>query len=231
MRRSLLLASQFFLAATLHAPATAADPSLSLLPTSSSVQARVMQIGMPKQALKTAEKLKAALSDQQEWAKTFVAENDRPGVPLPYHPNLRVTEGEYRAFLAAAAKPTLVQVGSVSLSAERQQDGSIRLSTLPTTSRVNGITIDPEGKSVATALATLLDMSSVDNQNAEGATGRWAGTQWRRDSTSPGHLLAVKFALGKRTDHGDGIIYYDVKNVQGEQSDVYYEVLLFPVRN
>lgn len=230
MRRSLLLASLFVFVATLHAPATASDASLSLLPTSNSVQARVMQIGMPMEAQRTAEKLRAALSDQPEWAKTFIAENDWPGWPLPYHPKLRVTEDEYRAFLAAAATPTLVQVGSVSLSAERQHDGNIRLSTLPATSRVNGITIDSEGRFVTTALATLVDLSVVNNQNAEGATGRWTGTQWRRESISPGHLLAVKFALGRRTDHGDGIIYYDVKNVQGEQSDVYYEVLLFPVR-
>lgn len=229
MRLSLLWASQLLLIATLHAPAKASDLSLSLLPTSNSVQARVMQIGLPIEAQRTAMKLKAALSDQPEWAKTFIAENDRPGRPLPYHQNLRVTEDEYRTFLAAAAKPSLVQVGSVSLSAERQQDGSIRLSTLPTTSRINGITIYPGGKSVTTELATLVDLSAVNNQSAEGATGRWTGTQWRHESTSLGHLLAVKFAIGRRTDHGDGIIYYDVKNVRGEKSDVYYEVLLFPV--
>lgn len=211
-----------------HVSAIASDPSLALLPTSNSVPARVMQLGMPKEALKIAEKLKTALLSQPEWAKTYITENDA-NKPLPYHPNLQVTEEEYRAFLTT--KYTLTQVGTVSLARERQQDGSILLRTNPPTSKVNGITIEPEGKTVTTALATLLERSTVDNQSPESATGRWIGTQWQYQSVSDARIIMVKFALGKRTDHGDGIIFYDVKDVQGEQRDIYSEILLFPLAN
>lgn len=229
MRCSFLLTSQVLLAWTLHLSAEASDLGSSLLPTSGSVEAKVMQIGVSKNTQRTADKIMAALSSQPAWAKAFIAANDKPGTPLPYHPNLKVTEVEYRAFLTAAARPALIQVGTVKLSAQHQQDGSIRLITLPPTSTVNGITISVNGKSVTTALATLEERKAVDNKDPEGATGRWTGTQWRHESTSPGRLFSVKFAIGKRTDHGDGIIYYDTKNVHVGGNDTRYEILLFPV--
>lgn len=227
MRQVVWVALHCLLAAALQMPALAGGASLSMLPTSGPVQARVMQVGMPLEALRTAEKLQAALASQPDWAKSFLAKAD-PGQPLPYHPNFQVTEEEYKFFLAAATKPTLVQVGSLTLFAEKQQDGGIRLVTQPATSKVNGLLIAPDEKSVATPHATLTEVAPVNNQNAESATGRWNGTQWRYEGSSTGGLLVVKFAVGQRPDQGDSIIYYDLKAVQEGRNDLYHEVLLFP---
>lgn len=229
MRRStFFLALQIVFVTTLHLSAAAADNSLSLLPMSGPVQAKVMQIGMTREAQVTAEKLRAALDSQPDWAKVFIA-NSVPGRALPYHPNLRITEDEYTSFLIAAEKPTLVQVGTVNLSTKKQQNGEIRLVTDPATSRVNGLTISPDEKYITTPLATLTDMKPINNQNVKGATGRWTGTQWQYETISSGQVVAVKFAVGRRTDHDDCIIYYDVKNVRDGQNDTYYEILLIPL--
>lgn len=227
MRHSFFLWPQSLLAVALHLPAAAADTALSLLPASEPVQAKVMQIGMPRSAQRTSEKIQAAFVSQPEWSTAFIANAVR-GQPLPYHPNMQITKDEYRSFLAAAEKPVLVQVATVSLIVERRQDGSTRIITEPGSSKVNGLTIAPDESSVRTPLATLNEVTPINNEDKNGATGRWTGTQWRHVVSSPGHVLAVKLAIGKRTDHGDRIIYYDVKDVRDGHADVYYEVLLFP---
>jgi hypothetical protein len=228
MRHSIWLALQGLLALTFQLTAEAADTSLALLPTTTPVQAKVMQIGMPPAAVLTMQKLQAALASQPEWARTFIAEAT-PGQPLPYHPNLRITEDEYKSLLAAAERPALVQIGTLSLSTERLHNGGIRIVTQPATSKVNGLTITADEGSVLTPIIRLTEKTTIRNQDENGATGRWTGMQWRYQSISSEQALSVKFALGKRLDHGDGIIYYEIKNTHAGKADEHYEVLLFPV--
>ncbi len=92
MRIRLILALTSSLVTTLCLPAAAKDTAVSLLPMSGPIQAKVMQIGMPLEAQKTAEKLRTALASQPEWAKTFLAKAT-PGKPLQYHPNFRRAKG------------------------------------------------------------------------------------------------------------------------------------------
>jgi hypothetical protein len=215
-------------ALALHIPAVADDASILLLPTSRPVEAKVMQLGLPTAASKTAEKLSAALTSQPEWAKGFIASGES-GKPLPYHPRLGISADEYRAFLETIETgATLLQVGTVRLSTERLADGTLRLITEPPTSKVHGITIARNAEFLGTPHARLVHRSPMNNKDPKSATGRWNGTQWRHESTSSGRHISVKFALGRRTDHGDVIIYYDVNDVQAGQSDAYDEVLLFP---
>ena len=225
MRTTLRMISASALITFVQASALAADPS-DVLPVSAPVQARVMQIGMPSEAKRIAEKMQAALASQPDWAKSFISAA-KPGQPLPYHPNFQISELEYKSLLAAASKPSLVQIGSVSLIAEKQANGTIRLSTFPATSKVHGIVIAPDRKSVTTPLATLTEISSINNQNAEAATGRWTGTQWRHQARSAARAISLKFAVGNRSDHGDNIIYYDVSAVQDGRNQEYHEILLF----
>jgi hypothetical protein len=186
-----------------------------------------MQIGMARDAQETALKVQAALQSQPEWAKDFLA-NALPGQPLPYHTNFRVTEDQYKSLLLAATTPTLIEVGKVTLSVTRQTTGDLLLVTEPPVSRIHGITLSQGAKVVATPLAPLATVSPIDNQNAKGPTGRWTGTQWSTESNTSGRKLAVKFALGKRSDYGDNIIYYDVKDSRSDPGATYYEILLFP---
>lgn len=106
---------------------TAADCPVFLLPTAAPVEAKVMQIGMKESVQQTLRQMQDALVSQPEWAREFITANDRPGQPLPYHPNLKVTPEDYQAMLAA--KPTLIQVGTISLIAERLPKGEVRLKT------------------------------------------------------------------------------------------------------
>ena len=209
-------------------PTFATNESSALaLPTTESVQAKVMQIGMPMEAQRVAARLQAAMSSQPEWARKYIAEHGNAGKPLPYHPNFQVTESEYRAFLAAALSPSLVQVGTVKLTAEVEKDGRIVLSTEPPTLRVHGVAIQPDRRSVVTPIATLMDSHSIVSNGDQGATGRWSGIQWSSESVAGNSI--VKFAVGKRANEGDGIIYYDVRAASDDRDQSFYEILLYPL--
>jgi hypothetical protein len=212
--------------AALLVPAMAQDATLSKLLNSGTIQAKVMRVGAPLEAQKMAERLQSALVSQPDWAKTYIA-SALPGQALPYHPNLKVTEDEYKSFLAAIQRLELVQVGIVNLSAVRLQNGDIRLVTEPNASRVNGLTLSSNGTSVTTPLAMLTEISQVNNQDKASVTGRWTGKQWRYASNSSTRQIVVRLAIGNRPDYGDDIIYYNHKDAQKGQLDDYDEVLLF----
>ncbi|GGY13750.1 hypothetical protein [Paludibacterium paludis] len=208
--------------------ATAASFPLSLLPGSTPVQARVMKIGLPIEAQRIALRFQAAIADQPEWANTYLA-HAKPDQPLPYHPNFRVTEKEYAYLQSVAKKPQLVQVASIRLSTERLPNGALRLVTQPSTVRINGFIIAPDATSATTPLARLTEVNRINNQDKDSATGRWTGTQWQHKPSAAEPLLAMKLAIGKRIDNGDGIIYFSVRNSKNGRNDIDYEALLFPV--
>lgn len=215
-----LLAGAFSLSAS-------AEPALSVLPLAGPVKARVMQVRGSPEFENISAKLVAAMRSRPEWTLQYVEQHGRPGQPLPYHANFGVTEAEYARMLGGLKEMVLTQVATVTLSARRQQDGSIRLQTTPA-SRIDGLRIDAAGKTVTAPLARLTETSAINQDQAQSPTGRWTGMQWRHSSTGEERILSVKLAVGKRSDHGDGIIYYSVRNVTPEKREEYDEVLLFP---
>lgn len=208
---------------------SAGATDLDILPIAKPVTARVMQLGAPSEIVRITERLAAAAARQPEWFMAYVQEHEGTKGTLPYHANMGVSEDEYRKMVESSTAMTLMQVGTVKLSATRQADGGLRLQTVPPMPGLDGIVIEQGGQGVTTRHARLAEQSRIDNRNANGPTGRWSGTQWKHEALSASHALAVKLAVGKRSDHGDGILYLDVKDVGEGKKDIFYEILLFPV--
>lgn len=224
----LVIQASFLL--NLHSPASAAEFDVSLLPSSDPVIAKVMQLGMAREAQEIGERFQAALESQPEWALAFLAKAV-PGQPLPYHPNFRITEDQYKLFSAAAQNLTLIEVGRVALSTARQANGDLLLITNPPLAPVNGTTVPADGKVVITPLSALPLVSSVNNQDPKAPTGRWTGTQWMTEAGANARQLTVKFAIGRRSDIGDSIIYFDVKDFRSPPGEAYYAALIFQPSN
>lgn len=225
--RRLLRLSTAALIAAAFPSAAGATSSLAVLPLAGPVEARVMQLRGSPELEKISAKLEASMRSQPEWLMQYIEQHARPGKPLPYHANFGITQAEYARVLASPKEVVLAQVGTVSLSAERQADGSIRLRTKPA-SRIDGLRIDAGEKTVTAPLARLTETSAINQDQAQSPTGRWTGTQWRHSTMQEDHVLSLKLAIGKRIDHGDGIIYYNVKNIRPGNRETYDEVLLFP---
>lgn len=215
-------------AASFHFFANAANSGIDLLPMDKPVSARVMQVGIPPAAVKLTERFKAALASKPEWASAYVAKYKDARGGLPYHENMGLSKAEYAELIRSTRQAQLFQTGTVELSALRQPDDSIMLRTKPHMAGIDGIVIDGAGQAVTTRFARMTEVKAIDNANPDSPTGRWAGTQWRHEATAADRMLSVKFALGKRTAQGDGMLYFDLKDVGGGKNEAFSEILLFP---
>lgn len=220
-----LIAALFTLAC--HLTLSAAPVELALLPFAKPVEARVMQLGSSREYLDIVTRVQAAMARQPEWTRAYMARYQDHTGALPYHANLGVTRAEYDILLQPR-QIKLMQTATVQLSAVRDAKGSITLRTVPAMQGIDGIVIDSAGKTVTTRLAQLTEVSQVNQRDADGATGRWTGTQWLHEAISEGRALNVRFALGLRGDQGDAILYLDVQDAGAGESGQWQEFLLFP---
>jgi hypothetical protein len=188
-----------------------------------------MQLAAPPEIVKITERFGAAVAKLPEWFVGYVKTHKDAKGALPYHANMGISQEEYRKMVASSKTLKLMQMSTVQLSAARQADGGLRLQTRPPMPGLDGIVIEPGGKAAATRFARLADLDRIDNRDANGPTGRWSGTQWQHEARTASHALGVKLALGRRPDHGDGILYLDVRDVGEGRKDIFYEILLFPV--
>lgn len=187
-----------------------------------------MELVAPRETQVLQQKLVAAIHNDQEWFQAFIAENT--GVrPLPYHPKMGLTEVEYQRMLELSDVMELQQVGSVTLTVKHLENGGVQLNSEEDSTPLNNMSLFPVEGFVKTGYGKLEEFSEINQNNPNSPTGRWIGAQWKKSEQTNDRQIAVKLAIGKRTDHGDGIIYYDVKNFLPGVTENYSYVLLYPL--
>lgn len=227
--RSLLIGLFALFSFSLSSAASAAGDIADYLPKGDVIHGRVMELTAPREVQTLSQKLQTAMQNDQEWFEAFIAENAEVR-PLPYHPRMGLTEVEYQRFLELAEIVEMQQIGSVTLTIKRLEDGSVQLVSEGDSTPLNDVRLLPGKGFVETSYGELNEFSEIDQGNPDSPTGRWVGSQWQKSERTSDTLVAVKLAIGKRTDHGDGIIYYDVKNFSAGVAENYSYVLLYPLQ-
>lgn len=220
----------FFALASLSmidAPVEAQDIE-NYLPKGEIIHGRIMELAAPRDIQVLSQKLQAAVQNDQTWFQQYITENENQR-PLPYHPRLGLTELEYRRVLELAGTMELRESGTVDLTVKRLKNGGFELVSSDHEMPLNGLRVYPNENLVETSYGILGEFSEINQQDPGSATGRWTGAQWKRSERTDVKLTAVKLAIGKRTDHGDGIIYYDVKNLSADTTENFSVILLYPL--
>ncbi len=199
------------------------------LPNNSVIHGRVMATAVPQEVDSLTQKFQAAMQNDLEWFQAFFAENGKVH-PIPYHPRIGLTEVEFRRYLELVADLKWQKIGAITLTIKHLKNGGIQLLSEGDTSPLNEIRIFPGKGFVETSYGNLNEFSEVSSSNPDGAIGRWSGAQWKKSERVNDKLVAVKLAIGKRTDHGDGIIYYDVKDFTHGVGENYSYVVLYPLQ-
>lgn len=227
--RRLLIGFFAFFSFSLTSAASTAGDITEYLPKGDVIHGRVMELAAPREIQTLSQKLQAAVQNDQEWFQAFIAENAEVR-PLPYHPRMGLTEVEYQRLLELSEVVEMQQIGSVTLTIRHLKDGGIQLVSEGDSTPLNDMRLFPDKGFVASSYGDLNEFSEIDQNNPDSVTGRWIGAQWKKSERSSDKLVAVKLAIGKRTDHGDGIIYYDVKNFSPGVAENYSYVLLYPLQ-
>jgi len=197
---------------------SSAQPLDPYLPKSGVINGQAMELGATAEHARIAGKMQHAIQEDAAWLKSYVAKA-KPGEPLPYHPRLGVTKAEYDTLLHA--KMSLIDRGSVSIKLTANAQGALEFAADGLAGGLNGVTLSPERKSAQTPYGNLTVTSEISQDDAESATGRWKGVQWKKESAP-----AVTLALGRRQS-GHGILYYDVTpaaNSPGQSLIVIYRL-------
>jgi hypothetical protein len=205
-------------------------------PTNKVITAKVMELSSSKEIASISEKLKQGIAKNQEWFKQYINKAD-PGKPLPYHANLGVTEAEYAHFLKFK-DAKLQEVGTVKLEFLLDKNQNIVVKTEPF-SPVNGLIIGKH--SVTTPLGVTNKFTPINNRNQKSLTGAWTGVQWSLNEFDDDSMQqkslndikgkAVKLAVGKLEKTGEGILYYDVKDIDMSQNKktVFSYIIYYPL--
>src|SRR5215210_5114173 len=112
---------------------TAADPIHSLIPVGTFTVA-VMDFVTSPRLKELTQRFQIAVQSDPAWLLEYTKANDRPGVPLPYHSKMGLSEVEYREMLSLLGEMRLSSVANAVLTVRAEPNRRFILdggSTLP----------------------------------------------------------------------------------------------------
>lgn len=187
-------------------------------PTNKIIKAKVMAIGSSKEIAIITQKLQQGIASHPQWFQKYVSEL-RSGEAMPYHTNLGVTKAEYEQFLKLK-DVTLHEIGTVQVEFKSVQNGDIVIKTIPV-SPIDGLLVSKN--SVTTPHGITTRFTSIHNTNTKSPTGAWNGIQWSLNNLDDQDIKKtnlteikgkkVQLAVGKLEKTGEGILYYDLKDI------------------
>jgi hypothetical protein len=218
MRRPVVLLG---LVLTMPGAVAAAQPSADVafgaLLRLGQVDVTILQPAASPRFTELAARLQQAARANVEWWTAHVR-SAPAGQPLPYDARMGLSEAEYREMLSLADSVVVQRIGAATLAVSTtpkgwRVDGG---SALP---EVSGIEIDTVALVVRTPFGDLRDFNVVRASDAQRATGRWTGPQWKLEQldSATGSGVAVSLALGALEANGRTLFYYDAKRVQNGQ--------------
>ena len=180
------------------------------------VYADVMDVTVSAEALALTRKFQEGTKENPEWFREYTA-NAPPG-PLPYHPNMGVTEQEYARMLELAADFGLTKVDEAELVFKRVNDARIIIEADGQMTPLNGVEIDLDGDRVKTPHGETGPHELIDaNPEGQLTSGPWRGVQWSLEKLDEEIQSgkAVGLAFGRFLDDDLGILYYRTQWVEG----------------
>jgi hypothetical protein len=204
------------LMAVLATACWAESPKLDRILPAVEVTADVMELSPPPRMQELTQRIREAAARNPEWFQEHAAKAT-PGEPLPYDSRLGVSEAEYREFLQLVEAVTLVKVKETRLRFRRQAEGvyTVEAAGMPD---LDGIKIELKQDRVRTPFGVLGPSKTIENRDANAPTGPWTGTQWAIEKQSSEDSMTIaKFAIGRLSRDGRGILYYTAKEIAGGQ--------------
>ncbi|MDR3501674.1 MAG: hypothetical protein P4L79_03735 [Legionella sp.] len=196
-----------------------ADSWSSYFPPNKQIKAKVMELAASAEVNKSVQKLQKGVAEHQEWFKSYIKDR-KPGEILPYHKNMGITENEYKIFLDNLNHVGIKQIGTVDVSFQQEKDGSFKIKT-EQKSPIDGLIIGQQA--VTTPFGKATKYSIINNSDKNAPTGPWKGVQWSLIDFDEQQMKTksfremkgkdVKLAVGKLSNTGEGILYYNVNDI------------------
>jgi len=179
----------------------------------------VVSIMAPAQSSRLTElirKMKTGISKHPEWWMQHLKAAANAKESVPYHPNIGMTEVEYRELNDLNARPWTA-AASAQLSVTEPENGVLLFAGIP---QLDGIQIDLNRSVLETQYGTCSTAIPVSHKDDK-ALGNWTGLRWECVTVPDEELfkipgpglegVAVVMEMGQREQDGRGILKYQAK--------------------
>jgi len=191
------------------------DPALQYIPRGS-VTVDVMHLVAPPRLTTLSETFQKSVQSHGDWFRQYMNMTP-PGAPLPYHPNMGLSEAEYKEMLQLTDTLNLVSGAKATLQVKKGRGGVLELDGGKDLPELTGITIDLKYDEVTTPFGVATDRDSIIATSEQSATGPWNGVSWSGGQLNADKTegFSIQFNVGRFVNGGRGILYYDAKKVTG----------------
>jgi len=198
------------------------------LPADKVVKGNIIAVLPPEEIKEYVDKVKVAAENDPEWYAKYAGES-KPGIPLPFHVNLGLTEKEYKEYIALWEKREHKIIQPIELRLEALGDRwMIRFAA----KNVDLTLLRYDAKEdVFDGIGGK--MERIDDVDADPRTilRAWTGQEWKYEKKSLLGRTKENFAIGKEKDGKHGLIIYRLQNTNRQGEFLAYENLLirFPI--
>jgi hypothetical protein len=185
---------------------------LRLLFTPRDEQGVVLTLTATKRFADLAQKVKQAIGDNPK-----LLLSRKSGEPLPYSPDLGITEGEYNEFLALAENGgmALQETGKVALSIVDQPPDHVLIKSLP---EIGELDVDLKTGVVEVLGRKLAMPNSISPNENQELTGPFHGYSWKSGVLAAITQSRTEVTIGQQRDSQEVLLFFDVRGIDPKVS-------------
>lgn len=179
------------------------------------VMGEVGAIVPPKEINKYIAKVQAsAKADTTGWHKEY-AKKSKPGLPLPYHENLGLTQSEYDEYLKLWDQRQFKAAQQVVIRLEEPKSGEWMIRVSGVGMPISLLRYYPESDIVKSTNGELKRIEDID-ATERSILGAWSGKEWRFEEKTDFVWTKENMALGKYKDGKHCLLIYRIQeNITG----------------
>lgn len=161
-------------------------------------------------------KVETAARKDPEWFKEF-SSNSKPGLPLPYHEKLGLTEKEYEEYRALWKQREFKEMAQTALILRKTFNDTWSLTATGEAGTLSTLRYDPEKDSFRSPNGELERIEDI-NADELSILGEWSGKEWRFEEETGLGKIKENFAMGTMGDTGFGLVIYRAQEISTEGS-------------
>ncbi len=192
------------------AQAKVPKPFSSYLTANKNYKGEVVVVLPPKEIQTYISKVKESAKKDPKWFKEY-SEKAKPGIPLPFHENLGLTNKEYEKYRELWDKREFKVVQKVGLRFEPIGE-KWRMQVTGAGARISLLRFDSKEDVIKSTNGDLERIEDIDAA-PETILGAWKGAEWKFEEETGLGRTKENFAIGKTADGKYGLLVYRLQDI------------------
>lgn len=175
-------------------------------------------------------KVEAAAHQDPEWFKEF-SEKSKPGVPLPYHEKLGLTQAEYDEYIALWDKREFDELQPLALRLEKAEGNVWMIRVTGAGFPISSLRYDLNSQELSSPNGKMERIDDIKDDK-DSILGAWTGQEWKHESETTISVTREHFAIGKLNNEAKGYLVYRLQEASKSGRMLYDKriIIKFPIK-